>query len=122
MKLNRIHAIIGFLLVIMPFLGFGRDFKYGFSITCGAVILYFAINSIHIELRKKHRKPHRHDTFVESKPMVKEERVDSEEEHLSADQAGKININKVDSVDIIENLEMPPMPHSSHIADAEENL
>lgn len=114
MKLNRIHAIIGFLLIIVPFLGFTRELKYGFSIIGGAVILYFAINSIHIELRKKHRRPHRHDTFVESRPAVKEENGVSEEEH-------RIDINKVDSVEIIENLEMPPAS-SGHIADREENL
>lgn len=68
MKLNRIHAIIGLLLVLIPFTGFTREFKYIFSTVAGAVILYFAIDSIHTELRKKHRRPSRHDTFVESKP------------------------------------------------------
>ena len=68
MKLSRIHAIIGLLLVLVPFMGFTREFKYGFMAVAGAVILYFALTSIHIELRKKHRRPHRHDTFVENKP------------------------------------------------------
>lgn len=68
MKINRIHAVVGFLLIVVPLLGFGRTFKYGFSIFGGAVILYFAMQSIHFEYRKKHKRPHRHDTFVESRP------------------------------------------------------
>ncbi len=79
MKLNRIHAVVGTVLVLVPFTGFTRDIKYGFMIVGGAVILYFAVNSIHIELRKKHRRPHRHDTFVEGKPKKTEQKVGSEE-------------------------------------------
>ena len=74
MKLNRIHAIIGLLLVLVPFTGLTRDVKYGFSVVAGAIILYFAINSIHTELRKKHRRPSKHDTFVESKPAAQTEK------------------------------------------------
>ncbi len=81
MKLNRIYAIIGSLLVLVPFLGFTREFKYGFSVLAGAIILYFAINSIHIELRKKHRRPHRYDTFVENKPVAQSPEVISEAVH-----------------------------------------
>jgi len=84
MKLNRIHAIVGFVLVIVPFLGFTREFKYGISVVAGAIILYFAINSIHIELRKKHRRPHRHDTFVEGKPSKAIEKEMIEEMHAIA--------------------------------------
>jgi len=68
MKINRIHAVIGFFLVIVPLLGFGHAFKNGFSIFAGAVILFFAIQSIQNEFRKKNRRPLRHDTFVEGKP------------------------------------------------------
>jgi hypothetical protein len=101
MKLNRIHAVVGLLLVLVPFTGFSREFKYGFSVVAGAVILYFAINSIHIELRKKHRKPHnRHDTFVESKPVPGVPEMPAQ-----AEEASK-------SEEII--------PASSHIAEAAE--
>lgn len=68
MKINRIHAVVGFLLVIIPLLGFGHAFKNGFSIFAGAVILFFAVQSIQNEFRKKHRRPLRHDTFVEGRP------------------------------------------------------
>ncbi|MES2409383.1 MAG: hypothetical protein V4509_03725 [Patescibacteria group bacterium] len=68
MKINRLHAIIGFLLVIIPFTGFTRGFKYGFSALAGAAILYFAMRSIHEEIMKKHHKHRRHDSFVENKP------------------------------------------------------
>jgi hypothetical protein len=68
MKINRIHATLGFLLVVVPLLGFGHAFKNGFSIFAGAVILFFAVQSIQNEFHKKHRRPQRHDTFVEGKP------------------------------------------------------
>lgn len=68
MKINRLHAIIGFLLVIIPFTGFTRGFKYGFAVFAGVVILYFAMRSIHEEIMKKHHRHRRHDSFVENKP------------------------------------------------------
>ena len=68
MKINRIHAILGFLLVIIPFTGFTRGFKYGVSVLAGAVILYFAMRSIHEEIMKRHGKHKRHNAFVENKP------------------------------------------------------
>lgn len=67
MKINRIHAVIGFLLIVVPLLGFTRGFKYGFSILSGAVILYFAMVSIHTEIKKK-QKNRKYDSFVENKP------------------------------------------------------
>ena len=67
MKINRLHAIIGFLLIITPLLGFTRGFKYGFSIVSGGIILYFAMLSIHAEITKK-AKNRKHDSFVENKP------------------------------------------------------
>ena len=106
MKLNRIHAIIGLLLVIVPFMGFTREFKYGFSVLSGTVLLYFAITSIHIELKKKHRKPHRHDTFVESKPIVdKGNKPVSEEEQ------------KPEMLESVDLPGAPTIPSTSHIAD-----
>ena len=92
MKINRIHALIGFLLIIIPLLGVGRTFKYGFSIFGGVVILYFAIRSIHSEYRKKHGRPSRHDSFVESRPpepkSPKEEvKVESQEKDSYTDEA-----------------------------------
>jgi hypothetical protein len=68
MKINRIHATLGFLLIVVPLLGFGHDFKNGFSIFSGTVILFFAVQSIQNEYRKKHRRPMRHDSFVEGRP------------------------------------------------------
>ncbi|MDB5204865.1 MAG: hypothetical protein JWP09_893 [Candidatus Taylorbacteria bacterium] len=68
MKINRLHAIIGFLLVIIPFTGFTRGFKYGFSALAGATILYFAMRSIHEEIMKKHHRHRKNDSFVENKP------------------------------------------------------
>ncbi|MES2059993.1 MAG: hypothetical protein V4438_03105 [Patescibacteria group bacterium] len=78
MKLNRIHAIIGLLLVLVPFTGLTRGVKYGFMVIAGSIILYFAVYSIHVELKKKHRRPHKHDSFVESKPMRPEPEAESE--------------------------------------------
>lgn len=68
MKINRIHAVLGSLLVVVPILGFGHTVKNGFSIFAGTVILFFAIQSIHHEYKKRHRRPHKHDTFVEGRP------------------------------------------------------
>ncbi len=68
MKINRIHATLGFLLIVVPLLGFGHDFKNGFAIFSGTVILFFAVQSIQHEYRKKHRRPMRHDSFVEGRP------------------------------------------------------
>lgn len=68
MKINRIHTILGFLLVIIPFTGFTRGFKYGVSVVAGAIILYFAMRSIHEEIMKRHGKHRRHNSFVENKP------------------------------------------------------
>jgi uncharacterized membrane protein len=79
MKLNRILTIIGLVLVLVPLTDFSRSFKYSVSIVSGAVILYFGVNSIHMELKKKHgRKSHKHDSFVESKPQPPVE-LESEE-------------------------------------------
>lgn len=95
-KLNRIHAIIGLLLVLVPFMGFTREFKYGFMVVAGAVLLYFALTSIHTELNKrKHKRPHRHDSFVESKPLELQAEVKPAEE---------------------TNPPAPPAPPSSHVA------
>lgn len=68
MKINRLHTIIGLLLVIIPFTGFTRGFKYGFSVVAGGAILFFAMKSIHQEIMKKQGRHKRHDSFVESKP------------------------------------------------------
>ena len=68
MKINRIHAALGILLVLIPLLGFGHVFKNAFAMIAGGVILFFAVQSIHHEYKKKHRRPHRHDTFVEGRP------------------------------------------------------
>ena len=104
MKLNRIHAIIGLLLVLVPFMGFTREFKYGFSVLAGAVLLYFALISIHTELKKKqHRRPHRHDTFVESKPATQ--------------PIQEVIIEGMK--DSLDDTKSPPIPSTSHIADSE---
>lgn len=92
MKINRIHAVIGFLLIVVPLLGFGRTFKNGFSIFGGVLILYFAIRSIHGEYRKKHRRPHRHDTFVEGRPPEVKPK-----ESESSDQAEASKSSDLDS-------------------------
>ncbi len=68
MKINRLHTIIGLLLVIIPFTGFSHGFKYGFSVVAGATILYFAMRSIHDEVMKKHHRHRKHDSFVENRP------------------------------------------------------
>jgi len=84
--------------------------KYGFSVVAGAIILYFAINSIHTELRKKHRRPSKHDTFVESKPAAQtEKKLRSEEEQ------------KQESVENIQNDQISPTP-TSDIADNEPKI
>lgn len=75
MKINRLHAIIGFLLIVVPLLGFGRLIKDWTTIAFGAVIFYLAMRSIHEEIMKKHHKHRRHDAFVESKPKDVRERV-----------------------------------------------
>ncbi len=83
MKINRIHAVLGILLVLVPILGFGHTFKNGFSIFSGVVILFFAIQSIHHEYKKKHRRPSRHDSFVEGRPpeaRAEDRKVRREEE------------------------------------------
>ncbi len=89
MKINRIHAAVGILLVLIPILGFGHTFKNGFSILAGVVILFFAIQSIHHEYKKKHKRPHRHDTFVEGRPpeaRAEEKKARKEEEIETKDQ------------------------------------
>jgi hypothetical protein len=55
-------------MVIVPFTGFTRGFKYGFSVVAGGVILFLAMKSIHQEIMKKQGRHKRHDSFVESKP------------------------------------------------------
>ena len=97
MKINRLHAILGFLLVIIPLTDFSRTFKYGFAIITGAIILFFAIQSIHRELHKKHRKPIKHDTFVESKPVNPIATTQKE--------------NSLDS----SNTSIPPVSHSDEV-------
>jgi hypothetical protein len=76
MKINRLHAIIGFLLVLVPLLGFGRIIKDWTAIVLGAVILYLALRSIHDEIMKKYHKHRRHDSFVESRPRDAREKVE----------------------------------------------
>lgn len=95
MKINRIHAVLGFLLLIMPLLGFGHVFNYAFSMLCGATILYFAMRSIHIEYRKKHKRYTKHDTFVEGRPR-RQEKV--EEVVITPE------VEKVQEVDSQDNL------------------
>jgi hypothetical protein len=68
MKINRLHTIIGLLLILIPFTGFTRGFKYGFSVVAGGVILFFAMKSIHQEVMKKQHRYKRHDSYAESKP------------------------------------------------------
>ncbi len=68
MKINRLHTIIGLLLVIVPFTDFTRGFKYGVSVISGIIIVYFAMRSIHLEITKKQSRHRKHDSFVESKP------------------------------------------------------
>ncbi len=68
MKINRLHAIIGFFLVVIPFTGFGHRFTYVFSVIAGGTILYFAMRSIHDEIMKKHHRHRRNDSFVENRP------------------------------------------------------
>lgn len=68
MKINRLHAIIGFLLVIVQFTDFSSRFKGVFDGLAGALILYFAMRSIHEEIMKKHHKHRKHDSFVENRP------------------------------------------------------
>lgn len=103
MKINRLHAIIGFLLIVIPFTGFTRGFKYGTSVVFGATILYFAMKSIHLEVVKKQYKYRKHDSFVESKPKdivpIKSKAVPKEED---------INTNVVN-----------PVTESVHIADSD---
>lgn len=78
MKINRLHAIIGFLLVIVQFTDFSSRFKGIFDGLAGALILYFAMRSIHDEVMKKHHKHRKHDSFVENRP--KDSRHDSKVE------------------------------------------
>lgn len=102
MKINRLHTIIGLLLVIIPFTGFTRGFKYGFSVVAGGAILFFAMKSIHQEVMKKQVRHRRHDSFVESKPKSHVHNKPKEE---------VLNITG-------DNSNIESTPSSNHIADA----
>ncbi len=96
MKINRLHAIIGFLLVIIPFTGFTRGFKYGFAVFAGAIILYFAMRSIHEEIMKKHHRHRRHDSFVENKPKdTSRSEIKTEKAEVPPSQSEAIQMSHV---------------------------
>lgn len=64
----RITAIVGLLLVLLPFLGFPTSWKTFFSVIAGIVLLYVGYKEYRSIEGARRRKEEKTKTYTESTP------------------------------------------------------
>ncbi len=64
----RITAIVGLLLVLLPFLGFPTSWKTFFSVIAGIVLLYVGYKEYRFIEGARRRKEEKTKTYTESTP------------------------------------------------------